>query len=52
MTKAETGTHEFIGKAKTTAIYPLVIASKYNIPFLLDKQGVGNVSFAQNFIEN
>ena len=32
----------FLGKAQTTNKYPLVIASKFNIPYLLDKQGVGN----------
>jgi len=35
----------FVGNGKTKELYPLVIASKYNIPFLLDKPGVGKVCF-------
>lgn len=38
------GKSRFIGKAQTIAKWPLVIASKYNIPFLLLKEGAGNVS--------
>ena len=30
-------------QAETTIAYPLVIASKHNIPFLLDKAGTGQV---------
>ena len=33
---------QFICKAKTTEKYPLVIASKFNIPYLLDKPGTGH----------
>ena len=32
---------KLISKAETIQKYPLVIASKYNIPYLLDKPGVG-----------
>jgi gamma-glutamylaminecyclotransferase len=38
------GKSRFVGKAQTLAKWPLVIASKYNIPFLLLKEGTGNVS--------
>ncbi|XP_025157240.1 putative gamma-glutamylcyclotransferase CG2811 isoform X2 [Harpegnathos saltator] len=36
------GYAKFLGIAKTTTSYPLVIATKYNIPFLLKKPNVGN----------
>ena len=32
---------KFIAKAETVEKYPLVIASKFNIPYLLDKPGLG-----------
>jgi len=32
----------FLGLGKTTIMYPLVIATKYNIPFLLKKPDTGN----------
>jgi len=35
-------TSKFVTTACTTEKYPLVIASKYNIPFALDCAGVGN----------
>lgn len=38
------GYAKFLGVGKTTTSYPLVIATKYNIPFLLKKPNVGNVS--------
>lgn len=41
MTDVNNGVARFIANAKTTAKYPLVIATRYNIPFLLDKSGVG-----------
>ena len=34
----------FIGRGTTTERFPLVIASRYNIPFVLDSPGQGNVS--------
>lgn len=37
------GFAESIGKGETISRYPLIIASKFNIPFLLDKPDVGNV---------
>lgn len=36
------GTAEFLGLALTTEKYPLVIAGKYNIPFLLNIPGQGH----------
>lgn len=38
------GYAKFLGLGRTTVAYPLVIASKYNIPFLLKKSNTGNVS--------
>ena len=38
----ENGFKEYLGQAKSIKKYPLVIASRYNIPFVLDKAGVGN----------
>lgn len=40
----QNGRAVFISVAKTIAKYPLVISTKYNIPFLLQKEGVGHVS--------
>ncbi|VDM07711.1 unnamed protein product [Wuchereria bancrofti] len=37
-----TGMQKFIGTGKTINAYPLIIASEYNIPFCLDKPGIGN----------
>ena len=35
--------HEFqlVGRAKTVNLFPLVIASRFNIPYLMDKPGTG-----------
>lgn len=35
------GTVQYIGKAKTIKMWPLVIASRYNIPFLLFQENQG-----------
>ncbi|XP_055690788.1 troponin C-akin-1 protein [Lutzomyia longipalpis] len=40
--KASNGYAKYICKAATTKKMPLVIATRYNIPFLLDKPGHGN----------
>ena len=37
------GNANLVGKAETVDEFPLVITSKYNIPFLLHKKGTGNV---------
>lgn len=44
-----TGKQKFNGTGKTINTYPLLIASKYNIPLCLNKPGIGNVSFIQFF---
>ncbi|CAH0551997.1 unnamed protein product [Brassicogethes aeneus] len=41
-TKDEEGYHKFLFKAKTVAKLPLIIATKYNIPFLLYSPGNGH----------
>ena len=38
-----TSTPGFISNGETLTKYPLVIASKFNIPYLLDKAGTGHV---------
>lgn len=43
ITSKENGCAKFISKGKTTKKYPLIIASKYNIPFLLHSPGNGEV---------
>ena len=43
------GTSKFLGVATLCERYPLVVATKYNIPFLLDKAGTGEVSFLQHY---
>lgn len=42
MTSADNGAARFVGRAQTISQWPLVIASKYNIPFLLLKEGIGH----------
>lgn len=37
------GYYQFLAKGHTKEKYPLVIASKYNIPFLLDRANTGHV---------
>lgn len=41
------GYAKFLGLGRTTVAYPLVIASKYNIPFLLKKSNTGNFVFGE-----
>ncbi|KAK3916029.1 Troponin C-akin-1 protein [Frankliniella fusca] len=41
LTNESHGFAKYLGNATTSEKYPLVIASRYNIPFLLDKQGTG-----------
>jgi len=43
LTNEEHGRAKFICYGTTSTLYPLVIASKYNIPFLLDEPGTGKV---------
>nr|CAD7604293.1 unnamed protein product [Timema genevievae] len=42
LTDPKKGKATFIGEAETVKKYPLVIATKYNIPFLLDCQNHGH----------
>jgi gamma-glutamylaminecyclotransferase len=44
MSKFTKGFFQFISKGKTAIKYPLVIGTKYNIPFLLNSPGTGHVS--------
>lgn len=41
------GYAKFLGLGRTTVPYPLIIATNYNIPFLLKKPGFGHVSIAR-----
>lgn len=43
LTGTENGSAKFVGTGVTQNVYPLVIASRYNIPFLIDQQGTGKV---------
>ena len=38
LTTPQNGHHEFLGAARMVKCYPLVIASRYNVPYLLDIQ--------------
>lgn len=40
----ENGYAKFMGIGKTLMKFPLVIATRYNIPFMLKKPGFGHVS--------
>jgi gamma-glutamylaminecyclotransferase len=40
------GYAKFLTTAKTIEKYPLIIATRYNIPFLLDCPGKGHVSYS------
>ena len=39
---ADNGYKEFLGQAKSVNKYPLVVAARYNIPFVLDACGSGH----------
>lgn len=41
LTDIKNGAASFVAKATTDSKYPLVIATRYNIPFLLDRPGDG-----------
>lgn len=40
----DNGKAEFICEARTKELFPLIVSTKYEIPFLLDQTGIGNVS--------
>uniref|UniRef100_A0A914CGB2 Gamma-glutamylcyclotransferase family protein n=1 Tax=Acrobeloides nanus TaxID=290746 RepID=A0A914CGB2_9BILA len=42
MTDPKTGSYEFVSAGKTIEKFPLIIASKFNIPFLLNDAGKGH----------
>merc|ERR1711936_990284 len=42
LSTAENGWQRFLGEAETNNKFPLVIASRYNIPYLIDQPGTGN----------
>ncbi|KAI8034156.1 hypothetical protein M5D96_013118 [Drosophila gunungcola] len=42
LTKKENGQARFLGRGKTAAKFPLVVGTRYNIPFLLARPGEGN----------
>lgn len=42
LTRPENGVSKFVGCAETTVKLPLVIGTRYNIPFLLNKRGTGH----------
>lgn len=44
-TDESNGKATFVGRGQTVSKYPLVIGSKFNIPYLLLKEGVGNVCY-------
>lgn len=39
----ENGKAEFICEARTEQLFPLIVTTKYEVPFLLDQTGIGNV---------
>lgn len=40
---SDNGKAEFICEARTEEVFPLIVTTKYDIPFLLDQTGIGNV---------
>ena len=40
------GVVKFVGKARTVDLFPLIIAGRFNIPYLLWAKGKGNVSLS------
>ena len=48
LTDAANGNGRFIGRAVTSELFPLVVASRYNIPFLLNSPGSGKVRYHQS----
>lgn len=47
MTEWRQGKFRIIGRGRTVQAYPLIIGTHYNIPFMLDKPGVGHVCIFQ-----
>uniref|UniRef100_A0A1L8E549 Gamma-glutamylcyclotransferase family protein n=1 Tax=Nyssomyia neivai TaxID=330878 RepID=A0A1L8E549_9DIPT len=42
LTTPENGVGKFVSRGETTIKFPLVIGTRYNIPFLLNKPGIGH----------
>lgn len=42
MEDIEKGSAKFMGHGKTTECYPMIIGTRYNIPFVLNATGVGH----------
>lgn len=42
LTNPENGFAQFVGSGKTATEYPLIVATKFNIPFLLNVPNVGH----------
>lgn len=42
MEDIENGSAKLIGHGKTSECYPLIIATRYNIPFVLKASGIGH----------
>lgn len=42
LTRKENGIARFVGEGTTVERFPLVVGTRYNIPFLLDKRGEGH----------
>ena len=47
----EYGVARYVGQAQTVKKWPLVIASSCNIPYLLDREGIGHVRIRWGIIE-
>lgn len=42
LTRSENGVSRFLGIGTTVEKFPLVVGTRYNIPFLLDQRGTGH----------
>lgn len=42
LTRNDNGYAHFVGEGTTVEKFPLVVGTRYNIPFLLDKRGTGH----------
>lgn len=44
---SENGEAHFVCEAKTKERFPLIVRTEYEIPFILDQTGIGNVKLLQ-----
>lgn len=42
LTNLNNGASKFIGNGKTTGKFPMVLGTRYNIPFVVDVRGMGH----------